>query len=143
MRIVLGSDHGGYELKEVLKDWLKEEGYELVDVGTDSKESVDYPIYGHRVGKAVAQGEAEFGITVCGSGLGIGMAAGKVKGIRCATVTEPYSAELARRHNNANVVSLGGRLTGVDMAKEIVKTFLNTDFEGGRHQGRIDAIELD
>ena len=143
MRIVLGSDHGGYELKEVLKDWLKEEGYELVDVGTDSKESVDYPIYGHRVGKAVAQGEAEFGITVCGSGLGIGMAAGKVKGIRCATVTEPYSAELARRHNNANVVSLGGRLTGVDMAKEIVKTFLNADFEGGRHQGRIDAIELD
>lgn len=143
MRIVVGSDHGGYELKEVLKDWLKEEGYEVLDVGTDSKESVNYPIYGHRVGKAVALGEAEFGITVCGSGLGIGMAAGKVKGIRCARVTEPYSAELARRHNNANVVSLGGRLTGVDMAKEIVKTFLNIEFEGGRHQGRIDAIELD
>ena len=96
MRIVLGSDHGGYELKEVLKDWLKEEGYELVDVGTDSKESVDYPIYGHRVGKAVAQGEAEFGITVCGSGLGIGMAAGKVKGIRCAC-SSPSACCAARR----------------------------------------------
>lgn len=143
MKLVIGSDHAGYELKEILKSWLTEEGYEVLDVGTNSTESVDYPIYGHKVGHAVADGEAEFGITVCGSSIGIGMAAGKVKGIRCAMINDPYTAELSRRHNNANILSLGGRLTGVDMAKKIVKTFLNTEFEGGRHQRRIDAIEVD
>ncbi len=142
MKLVMGSDHAGYKVKEELKAWLEEEGHEVLDVGTNSTESVDYPVYGHKVGEAVAAGEADFGITICGSGVGIGMAAGKVKGIRCATVSNPYTAELSRRHNNANVLSLGARLTGLDMCKAIIKTFLNTEFEGGRHQRRVDAIEL-
>lgn len=142
MKLVMGSDHAGYEVKETLKSWLEEKGHEVVDVGTNSTESVDYPLYGHKVGETVAAGKAEFGITICGSGVGIGMAAGKVKGIRCAMATDPYTAELSRRHNNANVLSLGARITGLDMCKAIIESFLSTEFEGGRHQRRVDAIEL-
>ena len=112
-----------------------------MDVGTDSAESVDYPLYGKAAAKKVAEGSCERGILICGSGLGIGMAANKVKGIRCAMVSEPYSAKLSRRHNDANMISMGARTIGGDMMKEIADAFLETEFEGGRHARRVAMIE--
>lgn len=140
MKISIGSDHAGFDLKEHLKNYLEEEGYEVIDEGTYSLESVDYPDFGEKVGQRVAAKEADRGLVVCGSGIGISIAANKVPGIRCALVSEPLSARLSRQHNDANVLALGGRLIGLEMAKECLKVFLQTDFEGGRHQRRIDKL---
>ncbi len=140
MKIVLASDHGGYELKEVIKNHLTEKGYDIMDLGTTSEESVDYPDYGYAAGEVVAQGKADAGIVFCGSGIGICIAANKVKGVRCALLTSVEMAVLAKSHNDANVISLGGRLTPPDLAIEIVDTWLTTDVAGGRHQRRIDKL---
>jgi ribose 5-phosphate isomerase B len=140
MKIVLASDHGGYDLKEVIKKHLTEKGYDIMDLGTNSEESVDYPDYGYAAGEVVAQGKADSGIVFCGSGIGICIAANKVKGIRCALLTSIEMAVLAKSHNDANIISLGGRLTPPDLAIQIVDTWLTTDAEGGRHQRRIDKL---
>jgi len=140
MKIVLASDHGGYDLKEVIKKHLTEKGYEIMDLGTNSEESVDYPDYGYAAGEVVAQGKADKGIVFCGSGIGICIAANKVKGIRCALLTSIEMAVLAKSHNDANIISLGGRLTPPDLAIQIVDTWLTTEAEGGRHQNRIDKL---
>ncbi len=140
MKIALASDHGGFQLKEVIKKHLEEKGYSLLDLGTDSEASVDYPDYGYECGVAVAEGKADVGIVFCGSGIGICIAANKVKGIRCALLTSVEMAELAKKHNDANIISLGGRLTPPDLAIKIVDTWLTTEAEGGRHQRRVDKL---
>ena len=140
MRIALSADHAGFELKDLLAAWLAEEGHEVIDLGTNSPDSVDYPDFGARLGRAVASGEADRGIAVCGSGIGIAIAANRNPGCRCAQVNEPLSATLARTHNDANAIALGARLIGPDMAKACVAAFLATDFEGGRHQRRVDLL---
>lgn len=141
MIMVIGSDHGGYALKQTVKEHLIKRGIKIVDIGTDSEESVDYPVYGKACAEAVAAGKAELGIVCCGSGIGISIAANKVKGIRCALCTSVEMAELARKHNNANMLALGGRTTEPDLAIKIVDAWLDSEFEGGRHQRRIDMIE--
>lgn len=141
MKIAVGSDHAGFELKEYVKEYLKEQDYEIIDCGTDGLESVDYPDYGKKVGETVASGDADYGVVVCGSGIGISIAANKVKGIRCALVGEPLSAKLSRQHNNANVLAMGGRLTGTQMAEEILDVFFSTEFEGGRHKRRVSKLD--
>ena len=141
MKIVVGSDHAAYELKEAIKEKLVKEGHEVIDVGCDSTESVDYPKYGHAVGRAVASGDAERGIAVCGSGIGISIACNKVPGIRAALCTSVEMAEMCRRHNNANVVCMGARMISQDLAFEIIDKWMTTDFEGGKHLRRINEIE--
>ena len=141
MKIVVGSDHAAYELKEAIKEKLIGEGHEVIDVGCDSTESVDYPKYGHAVGRAVASGEAERGIAVCGSGIGISIACNKVPGIRAALCTSVEMAEMCRRHNNANVVCMGARMISQDLAFDIIDKWMTTDFEGGKHLRRINEIE--
>ena len=141
MKLVVGSDHAAYELKEAIKAKLISEGHEVIDVGCDSTESVDYPKYGHAVGRAVASGEAERGIAVCGSGIGISIACNKVPGIRAALCTSPEMAEMCRRHNNANVVCMGARMISQELAFDIIDTWMTTDFEGGKHLRRINEIE--
>ena len=141
MIIAMGSDHAGYNLKEEIKAYLLEKGHTVKDCGTDSTESCDYPVFGRAAAEVVREEEAERAIVICGSGIGISIAANKVPGIRCALCSEPLSAELSRRHNNANALAMGSRLIGSDMAKRIVDVFLSTEFEGGRHQRRIDKIE--
>ncbi|WP_088188715.1 ribose 5-phosphate isomerase B [Desulfosporosinus sp. FKA] len=140
MRVVLGADHGGYELKEAIRGHLESQGYEVFDVGTHSTDSVDYPMYGFAVGNAILKGEADLGIAVCGTGQGISIAANKLPGIRSAVCTETFSARMAREHNNANVLALGGRVVGVGLALDIVDIFLKTEFSGGRHERRINLI---
>ncbi|MDQ7093020.1 ribose 5-phosphate isomerase B [Desulfosporosinus sp. PR] len=140
MRVVLGADHGGYELKEAIRTHLEAQGFKILDVGTHSKDSVDYPVYGFAVGDAVLKGEADLGIAICGTGQGISMTANKLPGIRCAVCSETFSARMAREHNNANVLALGGRVTGVGLALDIVDIFLKTEFAGGRHARRINLI---
>ncbi|HPX70767.1 MAG TPA: ribose 5-phosphate isomerase B [Bacillota bacterium] len=140
MKIVMGSDHGGYGLKNAIAEHLKRKGFEVVDVGTYSQESVDYPIYGRLAAEAVAKGVASLGIVCCGTGIGISMAANKVKGVRCALVTSNYMAEMTKRHNDANMLALGGRILSADEAVDIVDIWLNTEFEGGRHQRRVDML---
>lgn len=141
MIIAMGSDHAGYNLKEEIKAYLLEKGHTVKDCGTNSTESCDYPVFGRAAAEVVREEEAERAIVICGSGIGISIAANKVPGIRCALCSEPLSAELSRRHNNANALAMGARLIGSDMAKRIVDVFLSTEFEGGRHQRRIDKIE--
>ena len=141
MKIVVGSDHAAYELKEAIKEKLTKEGHEVIDVGCDSTESVDYPKYGHAVGRTVASGEAERGIAVCGSGIGISIACNKVPGIRAALCTSVEMAEMCRRHNNANVVCMGARMISQELAFDIIDTWMTTDFEGGKHLRRINEIE--
>lgn len=143
MKIAIGSDHAGFYLKEDIKKYLEEKGIEVIDKGTTSASRVDYPDYGHAVGHEVIDNNLDFGIAICGSGIGISIAANKVKGIRAALCSEPYSAKLARRHNDANVLAMGARLIGLDMAKEIVDAFLSEEFEGGRHTNRVSKIEED
>ena len=138
--IALGSDHGGFALKEEIKKHLTERGIPFTDYGTDSEASCDYPVYAALVTKAVASGEAEKGIVICGTGIGISIAANKVKGIRAALCGDCYSAEMTRRHNDANILAMGARVTGSGLALKIVDTFLNTAFEGGRHAKRIALI---
>jgi ribose 5-phosphate isomerase B len=145
MRIALGADHAGFEYKNRIANVLRESGHTILDFGTHSSEAVDYPQYGYAVGEAVASGQADRGIVVCGSSLGISIAANKVPGVRCAVVTEPLSAELARAHNNANVLALSERLTGWEMIERLVDVFLHTPFagdtpEGARHKRRVDQL---
>jgi ribose 5-phosphate isomerase B len=140
MRIAIGSDHAGYALKQELATHLKELDHEVIDLGTDSEESVDYPDFGAAVGQAVTAGDAEFGVCVCGTGIGIAMAANKVRGVRAAVVHDATSARLARQHNDANVMCVGQRLTGAAVATDALDTFLSATFEGGRHQRRVDRI---
>jgi len=140
MKIALAADHAGVDLKDILVAWLQEQGHETLDLGTHGHESVDYPKYGAMLAHAVASGKAERGIAVCGSGIGISIAVNRELKCRCARVDDPLSAELARLHNDANVLAMGGRLIGNDMAKACVLAFLDTQFEGGRHQRRIDQL---
>ena len=141
MKIAIGCDHGGYLLKQDVLVWLEEHNIEAEDFGCYSQEIVDYPIYGEKVARAVAAGEADYGIVICTTGIGISIAANKVRGIRCAHCTDPLSAEMCRRHNNANVLAMGAGLTGTKMALRMVEVFLNTEFEGGRHQRRVDLLD--
>ena len=141
MRVAIGADHGGFEQKQELARYLAEElGCEVVDMGTDSTESVDYPDYAEKVARAVGQGEVERGVLICGTGIGVSLAADKVAGVRASSITSVPFAELFRQHNNGNVVCLSGRFVDLDVNKAIVKTFLETPFEGGRHQQRVDKI---
>ena len=140
MRIALAADHAGFALKDELALWLAEQGHEVVDLGTNSADSVDYPQFGALLARAMAAGEAERGVAVCGSGIGIAIAINRFGQCRCAHVTEPLSAELARTHNDANVIALGARLVGPDMAKACVAAFVGSDFTGGRHQRRVDQL---
>lgn len=140
MKIALAADHGGYKLKERIKTYLEEKGYDLIDLGCCTEDSVDYPLFGKACGEAVMAGEADKGIVFCGTGIGISIAANKVKGIRCGLCTSVTMAEMTRKHNDANILALGGRLTDRETAFEIVDTFLNTEFEGGRHQRRVDLL---
>jgi ribose 5-phosphate isomerase B len=140
MRIALAADHAGYLLKDELAAWLSDQGHDVLDLGTNSPESVDYPQYGAMLARAIAVGDATHGIAVCGSGIGISIAVNREPACRCARVDDPLSAALAREHNDANVLALGGRLIGSDMAKACVAAFLGTDFAGGRHQRRVDQL---
>ena len=140
MRIALAADHAGYLLKDELAGWLREQGHEVTDLGTNGPESVDYPGYGAKLARALVSGEAERGIAVCGSGIGISIAVNREPRCRCARVDDPLSAQLAREHNDANVLALGARLIGADMAKACVAAFLDTSFAGGRHQRRVDQL---
>lgn len=138
--IAIGCDHGGFALKQEVMRHLDELGLAYKDFGTYSEESCDYPIYGEKVGRAVADGEADLGIAICGTGVGISLAANKVKGIRACVCSEPYTAKLSRMHNNSNVLAFGARVVGDELAKMIVKEWLDAEFEGGRHQRRVDMI---
>ena len=140
MRIALAADHAGFALKDELATWLREQGHDVSDLGTNSADSVDYPEFGTKLARAVASGEAERGIAVCGSGIGISIAVNREPRCRCARVDDPLSAALAREHNDANVLALGARLIGPDMAKHCVTAFLGTEFAGGRHQRRVDQL---
>lgn len=140
MKIAIGCDHAAYTFKEEIKAYLAEKGHTLIDKGCYSAERADYPDHGIAVGEAVASGEAERGIVICGSGIGISIAANKVKGVRCALCSEPLSARLSRNHNDANVLAMGARLIGLEMGKAIVDEWLVAEFEGGRHVGRIEKI---
>ena len=140
MKIALGCDHGGYAMKEDIKKQLEGLGHEVKDCGTYSTESCDYPIFGEAAARAVASGECEYGIVVCTTGIGISIAANKVKGIRAALCGDCYSAEMTRRHNDANILAMGARVLGTGLALKIVDTFLTTDFEGGRHARRVALI---
>jgi ribose 5-phosphate isomerase B len=139
--IIIGSDHGGYLLKTQIKDLLQGLGHTVEDAGCDSEDSVDYPLYGKAVAGAVASGEFPRGILLCGSGLGMSMMANRFKGVRAALCNDLYSAILSRRHNDANLLVMGGRLIGPDLAKEIVTTWLQVQFDGGRHQRRIQQLD--
>lgn len=141
MKIAIASDHGGFALKNTVKEHLMERGMMVVDLGTDSDASVDYPVFGKACGEAVVGGEADLGIVCCGSGIGISIAANKVKGVRCALCTSVEMAKLCRQHNNANMIALGGRLTEPELALQIVDTWLDTEFEGGRHKRRTDMLD--
>lgn len=141
MKIAVGSDHAGFRLKGIIRDYLKKEGYEVEDVGTFSEESVHYPEFAFRVAKLVADGKADRGILVCGSGIGMCMAANRVKGIRAVHASEPYSAKMSRRHNDSNVLCLGERFIGQDMAMEILRVWLSEPFEGGRHEIRVQMMD--
>ena len=140
MRIAIASDHAGLELKATLREWMLEEGHEVADLGPETAESVDYPDYGYDLAAVVAEGTAEFGVAVCGSGIGISIAVNRNPAVRCALVSEPLSAALAREHNDANVIAIGARLTGPDLARACLAAFLDTPFAGGRHQRRVDKL---
>lgn len=140
MKIGIGSDHGGFELKEYIKEYLEIEGIEYVDYGTNSLESVDYPDYGKKLAEGVISKEVDRGIAICGTGIGISIACNKVRGIRAALCGDTYSARMSVEHNNANILALGGRVIGKDLAIEIVSTWINSEFQGGRHGRRIDKI---
>ena len=144
MKIAIGCDHGGYLLKQDILIYFEENGIDYEDFGCFSRDSVDYPVYGEKVARAVASGEYDKGIVICTTGIGISIAANKVKGIRCAHCPDVLSAEMTRRHNNANVLAMGAGMIGPNVAKKMVEVFLNTEFEGGRHARRVallDAIE--
>ena len=138
--IGIASDHAGFELKQYVKGWLKAQGWDYKDFGTFTTDSCDYPVYGEKVARAVVAGEVEKGILICGTGLGISLAANKVKGIRACVCSEPFTAKMSRAHNDCNVLAFGARVVGGELAKMIVDTWINTEFEGGRHQRRVDLL---
>ena len=140
MKIAIGNDHVGVELKKHIVEYLEMQGHQVVNFGTDETASAHYPVYAARVAKAVLSGECDRGVLICGTGLGISIAANKIRGVRCAVCSEPVSASLARQHNNANIVAMGARMIGPVMAENIVDTFMNTEFLGGRHQLRVDMM---
>ena len=140
MKIAIGCDHGGYLLKQDILIWLEEHDYEFEDFGCYNTESVDYPVYAEKVARAVASGACDKGIVICTTGIGVSMAANKVKGIRACCCSDSFSAEYTRRHNDANALCMGGRVVGAGLACQLVDLFLNTEFEGGRHQRRIDKL---
>lgn len=140
MKIAIACDHSALDLKEEVKNLLAGRGLECEDFGTYTADSCHYPIYGARAAQAVADGKCDLGIVICGTGIGMSMVANKVKGIRCALCSDTYSAKMTRIHNNSNVLALGARVIGVELAKEIVNAWLDAEFEGGRHQVRIDMI---
>ena len=140
MRIAIAADHAAYEMKAQLADHLREQGHDVLDLGTNSADSVDYPDYGYRLAEAVADGRAERGVALCGSGIGISIAANRNPACRCALVSDGLSARLAREHNDANVLALGARLIGIETAKDCLAQFLATPFAGGRHQRRVDKL---
>ena len=140
MKIAMGNDHTAVEMKNIIKEFVEQKGYEVIDFGVNSEESCDYPIYGEKVGRAVVSGEADLGIVICGTGVGISLAANKVRGVRACVCSEPYSAKLSRMHNNTNVLAFGARVVGSEMAKMITEEWLDAEFEGGRHQRRVDII---
>ena len=140
MKIAIGHDHVALDMKNHIVAYLEAKGYTLVNFGTDTAERADYPLYGKAVAEAVASGECDLGILICGTGIGISLAANKVKGIRAAVCSEAYSAALTRRHNNANIIAFGARVVGVATAETIVDAFLEAEFEGGRHAARVDMI---
>lgn len=139
MKIAIANDHGGFELKKHLVEYLTNEGHEVVDLGSTSNASVDYPIYGKRIGKEIVKGSYDFGIAICGTGIGISIAANKIKGVRAALIYDNKTAVLAKEHNNANIIALGGRTTKNKQAEELVEAFMNTQFES-RHQNRINLL---
>lgn len=143
-RIAIASDHAAYAMKAELAEWLRGLGHEILDLGTNGPESVDYPDFGFALGNAIADGSAETGVALCGSGIGISIAVNRIAAVRCALVSEPLSASLARQHNDANVIALGARLIGIEMAKACVTAFLETEFlgaeSGGRHQRRVEKL---
>ena len=140
MKIAIGNDHGAYELKFEIMKYVEELGHEVINFGVDSAESVDYPAQGLKVANAVISGEADLGIALCGTGVGLSMACNKVKGIRAVVCSEPFSAKMSREHNNANILCMGGRVVGPELGKMIVKEWLNAEFQGGRHQRRVNQI---
>ncbi len=140
MKIAIASDHAALELKAQLAEWLMEEGHEVADLGPNAPDSVDYPDYGYSLASVVADGTVDRGIAICGSGIGISISVNRNPAVRCALVSEPLSAALAREHNDANAIAIGARLIGLDMAKACVKAFLETEFAGGRHQRRVDKL---
>lgn len=140
MRIAIASDHAAIALKVELRDWLIDEGHEVADLGPDNSESVDYPDYGYKLADVIADATVERGIALCGSGIGISISLNRHPAVRCALVSEPLSAALAREHNDANCLAIGARLTGIEMAKACIAAFLETGFAGGRHQRRVDKL---
>lgn len=141
MKIGIGNDHAGTEYKSIISEYIKEKyGYEVINYGTDSLESSNYPEFGEKVANAVVKGEVDKGVLICGTGIGISLAANKVKGIRCAVCSEAKSAALSREHNDANIIAFGARIVTIETAKEIVDAFLTSNFQGGRHQLRVDMI---
>ena len=141
MKISLGCDHGGYALKEHIRAYLESKGHEVVDCGTYSTDSCDYPIFGEAAARKVQSGECERGIVICTTGIGISIAANKVKGIRCALCSDSLSAEMTRRHNDANIIAMGAGIVGPNLARRMVEVFLNTEFEGGRHARRVALLD--
>lgn len=139
-RLAIGNDHAAVDMKNEIRSYLEEKGYEVVNVGTDSYESFNYPVAGYQVARLVADGAVDGGVLICGTGVGISLAANKVQGIRCVTCSEPYSARLSRQHNNSNIVAFGARVIGVETAKDIVDAWLGAEYEGGRHQARVDML---
>ena len=140
MKIAIGNDHTAIGMKNIIKSHLEAKNIEIIDVGTNSAESFSYAISGYRVGKLVADKEAEVGVLICGSGVGISLAANKVKGIRACVCSEPYTAKMSKQHNNANIIAIGSRVVGDEMAKAIIDEWLAAEYEGGRHQERVDMI---
>lgn len=140
MKIAIASDHGGYDYKQELIPYIESLGHQVLDLGCHGPASVDYPDYGIPCAQAVARGEADRGVVICGTGIGISISANKVPGIRCALCTDPVMARLTREHNDANMLAMGGRIIGIELAKGIVQSFLSTEFSGGRHKTRIDKI---
>lgn len=140
MKLGIGSDHAAYQMKRMIKEYLEELGHEVVDYGCYSEESCNYPEYGEAVGRAVASAEVEAGVLICGTGIGISMAANKVHGVRAAACSDPVTARLTKEHNNANIIAFGERIVGIETAKAICKAWLDAEFQGGRHQTRVDMI---
>lgn len=140
MKIAIGNDHAATALKFEIMEHLKQQGHEVINIGTDTNDSCDYPAYGEQVGRMVVAGECDYGVLICGTGVGISISANKVHGVRACVCSEPVTARLTRAHNDANVIAFGARIVGSELAKSIVDTFLNTPFEGARHQRRIDLM---